>query len=38
MTKKLFGQVAASLIVCTIGAIAGVAMMVFAGSSTKEQK
>ena len=36
MSKKLFGHVAASLIVCTLGAIAGIAMMVLAGSAIKD--
>ena len=36
MTKKLIGQAAASLIVCTLAAITGVAMMVLAGNAIKE--
>ena len=36
MKRKLFGNMAVSLIVCTLGAIAGVAMMVLAGSTIKE--
>ncbi len=36
MTKKLIGQLATSLIVVTLGAIAGVAMMVLAGEATEK--
>lgn len=37
MSKKLIGHVAASLIVCALGAIAGVAMMALAGSAMKDE-
>ncbi len=36
MSKKLIGHIATSLIVCTLGAIAGVALMVLAGSATEK--
>ena len=36
MVKKLIGQVAVSVIVCTLAAIGGIAMMEFAGSKIKE--
>ncbi len=32
MTKRIIGRAAASVIVCTLAAITGVAMMVFFGS------
>ena len=38
MTKKFIGQALASAIVCAVAAIAGVAMMVMAGSAIKEEK
>ena len=36
MKKRLFGNIAVSLIVCTLGAIAGIAMMALAGSAIKD--
>lgn len=36
MKKRLFGNIAVSLIVCTLGAIAGIAMMALAGSAMKD--
>mgnify|MGYP007070202518 FL=1 len=38
MTKRFIGQVAASMIVCTIAAITGVAMMVMSGNIIKEKQ
>ncbi len=38
MNKRLFGHIATSLIVCTLGAIAGVAMMVLAGSTLNDKR
>ncbi len=36
MTKKIIGRAAASVIVMTLAAITGVAMMVLAGNAIKE--
>ncbi len=36
MGKRIIGQAAASIIVCTLAAITGVAMMVFFGSMSKD--
>jgi hypothetical protein len=36
MKRRLFGNVAVSLIVCTLGAIAGIAMMALAGSAIRD--
>jgi hypothetical protein len=38
MKRKLFGNIAVSLIVCTLGAIAGIAMMALAGNAIRDDR